>query len=426
MKSLKLSQSMIAIGILMICSTVSKRAVAFYPEEHQRLARFAFEILGEMYPEEFQRCSELNGEDSQIRDMTYENISYVPDKPSADAELVDRISWEALAPDCYRDLEFVDVDFGIDDPHDNRIWENRDEATYSTKDDPLVGTLFEIFGVVHNNFTSFNHFINIGSYEKSKFDDYDGYSYEFIKEYGQQYQSDAKLWGKNLDDAIMWYYNDEYIHAPGQQWYAGCSQSVERYSYPTKYSTSDKELKARFPLANCVGRENHGIPYSVFLPLDNMARYWYGRFLETKDPLDMGPVMHAIGDASIPNHAAGYLGNWHQYYETEIADDVLAVINSASDKSEIKAIIISWDRIDSDSLESLAPGDYMKTPGINWSIENLVTWVALNAYRQYKNDYEPYYRSKGNEVIYHDKAQELIKLAAAMTVLVSKKALSEQ
>jgi hypothetical protein len=425
MKPFRFLHLMIALSVLAICGNPPERAVAFYPNEHQRLAIFAFEILRELYPETFIQCIQLKGEDPLIRNMIYENISYVPDKPSSNAELVDRVAWEALAPDCYRDLEFVDVDLGRDDPHENTILENSDEATYSTKDDPLVGTLYELFGLVHSNFTAFNHFINIGSYGNSKFDDYGGYSYQFVKEYGNQYESDKKLFGMALDDGIIQYYSDEYVHAPGQQWYRDCSPSVKRYSFPRKYPTTLEELKARFPLAKCVRCENCGVPYSVFPPVDNMARYWHSRFLETKDPLDLGPVMHAIGDASIPHHTAGYLGNWHQYYETRIADDVLTVINSAAEKIEIKALISSWDRMDHDIPESLAPKDYMKTPAINWSVENLVTWLALNAYRQYKNDYEPYYRSKGDKIIYHDKAKELIRLATAMKVLVLKKALSE-
>lgn len=426
MKSCRLFHLMVTLMMLVIFSDPPKRADAFYPNEHQRLAIFAFEILRELYPEVFDECMQLKGEDPLIRFMTYENISYVPDKPSANSELVDRIAWEALAPDCYRDLEFVDVDLGRDDPHENSILENSDEATYSTRDDLLVGTLYELFGLVHSNFTAFNHFINIGSYGKSKFDDYDGYSYQFVKEYGHQFQSDVKLFGMALDDGVIQYYSDEYVHVPGQQWYQDCSPSAERYSFPRKFPTPLEELKARFPRAKCVRCENCGIPYSVFVPVDNMARYWYGRFLETRDPLDLGPVMHAIGDASIPHHSAGHLGNWHQYYETRIADNVLTVINSAADEIEIRALFSSWDRMDSDVPESLAPEDYIIKPAINWSVENLVTWVALNAYQQYINEYEPYYRFKGDKIIYHDRAKELVRLATAMKVLVLKKALSEQ
>jgi hypothetical protein len=425
MISSRLLRLITAVAILVICSTVSKRAIAFYPEEHYRLARLSLDILRELYPETYERCLQLDGRDPDVRAMSYENISYVPAKPSPNAELVERIAWEALAPDCYRDLEFVDVDFSRDDPHDDTIWKNDDEPTFSTKDDPLVGTLIELFGQLHCNYTAFNHFINIGSYGKSLFDDYDGYSYQYIRDYGQQYQSDAKLFGKALDEGIMWYYNDEYVHSPGQRGYDGCSPSVERYSYPTMYTSIDEDLKDRFPLARNVGSEDCGIPYSVFLPVDNMARFWYGRFLETRDPLDLGPVMHAIGDASIPHHAAGYLGNWHQSYEIGLEDIVLGVVSSVSDKAEIKKIVEAWDRIDVDVPEGLAPGDHSKTPAINWSVEDLATWVALNAYQQYMGDYEPYYRSKGRHIILNDKARELIILGTAMNVIVLKKALSE-
>jgi hypothetical protein len=425
MKSNRILRLIGAAAVLVICSTVSEKAIAFYPEEHYRLALLSLDILREMYPEEYERCLRLDGRDSLVRDMSYENISLVPPKPFPDAELAERIAWESLAPDCYRDLEFVDVDFGMDDPHGDRILKNDDEATYSTKDDPLVGTLIELFGEVHGNYTAFNHFINIGSYGKSMFDDYDGYSYQFIRDYGRQYQSDAKFFGKALDEGVMLYYNDEYVHAPGQRWYKGCSQSVERYSYQSMYTSLEEDMKDRFPLAKNVGSEDCGIPFSVFLPVDNMARFWYGRFLETGDPLDLGPVLHAIGDAGIPHHAAGYLGNWHQSYEVGQTDIVLGVVGSVSDRIEIKRIVENWDRMADDVPENLAPGDYAKTPAANWRIDNLVTWMALNAYRQYTEDYEPYYKSHREHIILNDKARELIILGTAMNVIVLKKALSE-
>ncbi|UCF06131.1 MAG: hypothetical protein JSV33_03640 [bacterium] len=425
MKSATLLRLIAAAAVLMACSIPTRRADAFYPEEHQRVARLSLYLLGEMYPATFDRCLKLDGRDSIIRTMRYENISYAPEKPTLISGLIERIAWESLSPDFFRDLEFVDVDFSIDDPHDDSVLKNDDEAMYSTKEDLFLEIFFALFGAPHGNFTSYNHFINIGSYGKSRFDDYDGYSYQFIQEFGNQYQTDAKLLGKALDEGTIWYNSDAYVHAPGQQWYDGCSPSVERYSFPTRYPSRVEELKVRFPLAKNIGSENCGVPFSVFLPVDNVARFWYGRFLETGDPLDLGPIMHAIGDASIPHHAAGYLGNWHQAYETGMTDIVLAVVDSNSDRDEIKKIVESWDRIDGDVPDGLAPGDYTKTPAINWSVEDLVTWMALHAYRQYIEDYEPHYRSNRSHVIFFDKARELIILGTAMNVIVLKKALSE-
>ena len=408
-----------------VCAVPSRRADAYYPEEHQSLTVFSLFLLYEIYPETFDRCLALCGQDSVIRTMEYDNLSYAPAKPSSTDGLIYRIAWESLSPDFFRDLVFVDVDFSPDDPHSGSIFKDDDNAESSSKDDLFLGTLFTLFGAPHANFTSFNHFINIGSYGKSRFDDYDGYSYKFIKEEGHQYQTAAGLLGKAIDEGINWYYGDAYVHAPGQKWYNGCSPSVERYSFPTRYPDSNAEFKDRFPMAKNVGSENCGVPYSVFMPVDNMARYWYERFLATGDPLDLGPLLHAICDAGIPHHAAGYVGNWHQYYEPATKDIVRDVASSESDRAQIRKLVESWDRIDDDPPDGLAPDDYRRKPAINWSIENLTTWMALHAYRQYIELYEPYYRTSRAGIIIPEKARELIILGTAMNVLVLKKALTE-
>ncbi|HSG28055.1 MAG TPA: hypothetical protein VLA34_06205, partial [Candidatus Krumholzibacterium sp.] len=350
---------------------------------------------------------------------------YAPEKPSAIAGLIDRIAWESVSPDFFRDLELVDVDFSLDDPHKRSLLLNDDESMYNTKEDPLLGPLFALFGAPHCNYTSCNHFIDIGSHGKSRFDDYDGYSYQSIAKYGHQVQVEERLGGKAVDDGTNWYNNDAYVHAPGQPYYRGCSPSIERYSFPTRYPGKIEELRARFPLAANVATENCGLPYSVFMPVDNLARFWYERCLETGDPLDLGPVMHAICDGGIPHHAAGYLGNWHQAYETGMKDIVLGVVSSGPDRERIKELVESWDRIDPDVPDGLAPGDYTRTPAINWRVDDLLTWVALHSYRQYIEDYEPYFMANRSHVIFEDKAKELVILCTAMDVLMLKKAGSE-
>jgi hypothetical protein len=172
---------------------MSTAIYGFSADEHYRLTVFAFDIFRDMYPDIYRRYLQLAGEDSLIRNMAYENISYVRARPSASEGLAERVAWEALAPDYYRDLEFVDIDGEMDDPHELKTWEDSDEAAYSTSDDLLIGTLEEIFGREHSNFAAFNHFINVGSFGKSVFDDYDGYSYQFIKEHGRHYHRDARL-----------------------------------------------------------------------------------------------------------------------------------------------------------------------------------------------------------------------------------------
>lgn len=425
MKSSTLLRLIAVAAAIAVCAAPSRRADAYYPDEHQSLATFSMFLLYETYPESFDRCFALNGRDSIIRTMEYENISYAPEKPSSIDGLIDRIAWESISPDFFRDIVFVDVDFSLDDPHKRSILKDDDSVEYSSKDDLFLGTVFALFGESHANFTSFNHFINIGSYGISRFDDYDGYNYEFVQGHGHQYQVEAGMLGKALDEGINWYYGDAYVHAPGQQWYDGSSPSVERYSFPTRYPGKVEESVDRFPLAKNIGTENCGVPYSVFMPLDNMARFWYEQFLATGDPLDLGPLMHAIGDAVIPNHAAGYVGNWHQYYEIGMKDIVLDVFGSESDKDRIRKIVESWDRIDDNAPESLAPHDYDKTPAINWSIDNLTTWLALHAYQQYIKDYEPYFQANRTGIIFPEKARELVILGTAMNVIVLKKALTE-
>jgi hypothetical protein len=422
--SLKLT-AVIAAAAIAVCAVPSRRADAYYPEEHQSLTTFSLFLLYEICPEAFDRCLAMTGQDSVIREMEYDNLSYAPPKPSSTDGLIHRIAWESVSPDFFKDLVWVDVDFGPDDPHSVSIFADDDRAETSSKDDMFLGTMFALVGAPHANFTSCNHFVNIGSYGKSRFDDYDGYSYNFVKEEGHQYQTSKGMLGKALDEGINGYYGDSYVHAPGQEWYDGSSPSVERYSFPTKYPDKIAEFKDRFPMAKNVGSEGCGVPYSVFMPVDNMARYWYERFLTTGDPLDLGPLLHAVCDAGIPHHAAGYVGNWHQYYESGMKDIVNGVEASKSDRARIRELVASWDRIDDDPPAGLAPDDYRRTPAINWSIDNLTTWMALHAYRQYVGLYEPYYRTSLEGTIFPGNAREMVILGMAMNVIVLKKALME-
>mgnify|MGYP001283882097 CR=1 FL=1 len=319
--SLKLT-AVIAAAAIAVCTVPSRRAGAYYPEEHQSLTTFSLFLLHEIYPEMFDRCLALTGQDSVIRE-------------------------------------------------------------------------------------------------------YDGYSYQFVKEGGQQYQTSSGMFGKALDEGINWYYSDSYVHAPGKEWYDGSSPSLDRYSFPTKYPDKIAEFKDRFPMAKNVASEGCGVPYSVFMPVDNMARYWYERFLATGDPLDLGPLMHAVCDAGIPHHAAGYVGNWHQYYEPAMKEIVAGVARSESDRARIRELVESWDRIDDNPPGNLAPDDYRMKPATNWSIQNLTTWMALHACKQYIELYEPYYRNSRAGIIIPEKARELVILGTAMNVIVLKKALTE-
>jgi hypothetical protein len=106
-------------------------------------------------------------------------------------------------------------------------------------------------------------------------------------------------------------------------------------------------------------------------------------------------------------------------------DIVAGVAGSEKDRARIRELVESWDRIDDDPPAALAPGDYRRTPAINWRVDMLATWMALHAYKQYIELYEPYYRTSGAGIIIPDRAREMVILGMAMNVIVLKKALTE-
>lgn len=331
-----------------------------------------------------------------------------------------RESWKV---DDYEDVEFVDVDggwfdSGRDDPHEDSAWDDDDVAHYQ-----YGGRIF----------TAFNHFIDIKK-GSGEFDDYDGYSYRKGSASRDEYQDAdevaegfweelfASLSGKKVDEGINWWFNDEYVHAPGYPWYRGCSPAIERYSFSADkgiYSSKEAELKARFPLASSTGQSGQGIPYSVFMPVDNMARYWYTSFIQTKNPVELGPVMHAIQDASVPHHAAGYMGNWHSRYESDLDANVESYLSDSSFDREVKEMFEQWCNLDQNPPSHLNVDDWRKTPAINWSIDQLVTWVALNAYREYDITYQQF---RNGYKYNSESARNLVKIAVAMCLLVFSKA----
>lgn len=325
--------------------------------------------------------------------------------------------------DTLSDMEFIDVEGGLlghgrDNPHKkegNKI----DDKPHTAN--PLIA------------FTTFNHFIDIRKGE-GIFDDYDGYSYKRgsgrTGEYQDATAATDNMWasfisgllGKKVDDAVNWWFNDEYVHAPGHEWYDGCSPAVERYSfYRDKgiYANIDEEAIARFPIADSTGKKGKGIPYSVFMPVDNLARYWYGKFQETGEPVHLGMVMHAIQDASILHHAAGCLGNWHGRYEREIRSSLNNWLNADRFKPGTIALYNEWNKIDDTPPANLAVNDYNKIPKKNWRIDMLVTWMALNAFHSYANTYHHF----ADGYFFDEKnSHEITMQAAALCMLVLKNA----
>lgn len=327
-----------------------------------------------------------------------------------------QVAQQAHDTDDEKDLEFVDVDGERDDPHmDDGFLANDDEAHYC--EEPLFG----VFG--EHDLTAFNHFIDIRkSKAEAKFDDFDGYSYHrgsASKNEFEEYEF-AGIGIKKIDEGINWWLNDEYVHVPGRKWYRDCSSSIPRYSFPADrglYSTPTNEGVARFPLAESEGKENMGIPYSVFMPVDNMARYWYWNYKTNREhnPKDLGFVMHAIQDASVPHHAAGYCGNWHRKYEETVRDRLEGWIGNPTFQKGVRDLFEAWNTLDPSPPNALNVGDEsLRSPCRNWRIEWLVTWIALNAYRAYVEAHQNFANGwKDNEA----SMKELTKKAAAMSML---------
>ncbi len=325
--------------------------------------------------------------------------------------------------DFYKDLEFVRVR-GIekDNPYqkDYPWWKKifgffEDKAHFSPKlafSLPFFNFDFFNFEQKYNltSLTSFNHFIDIKKGE-GKFDDFDGYSYYFGSAKKDQYE--RKL-GICVDSLVMFWFSREYILVSGK-WKKSPPLALKRYSFPQEkgiYFSKKEELKARFP--------EKGIPYSVFMPIDNLARYWYQEFLKTGDWLALAPVIHAIEDVAICHHSAGYLGNWHKKYEQDF--NVERWLYNFQIEKEIKNLVNQWKKIDNCPPSSLTYKDRQIFPKINWRIDHLITWLALNSYYVYDKVYHHFREGYKFDI---KSALCLLKKAVALGVLVMEKALKE-
>ncbi len=328
----------------------------------------------------------------------------------------------SMAVDWQQDLELVEVSGRLDsNPHND---ENDDNTTVN-----LTGQFAKMLGT--NNFwTTFNHFIDIRK-GPGIYDDFDGYSFDRGSAKGNQYETlghklqDAgkaadsvsnmfeQFHGKDfrsmpVDRAIMAYLGDHYVHAPGFNGYRDCSSSIERYSFHQdkgEYDSVEEESRSRFI------RDYNGVPASVFMPLDNMARYWYLKFRQRRDPQAVGFILHALQDASIPHHAAGCSGNWHASYEEQLAKNIVIWQRNGQLVQEVQSYYNQFEGVDEVPPTSLAIDDWNKVPKSNWAIEWMVTWMALNAYQSYREVYNNF------ETGFDENKRNMLDLTAKSTAL---------
>jgi hypothetical protein len=321
----------------------------------------------------------------------------------------------AVRTDEVEDLEFVNVKVGRDDPHARRARPGADRAHTQTDQRSL---------------TAFNHFLDIRK-GAGLFDDYDGYSYRRGAACRDEYQSAREVgggWGRlaaeaagfKVDEGIAYWFNDEYVHVPGERWYRRCSRAAERYSCfqdAGLYDSARAEVLARFPLASDPGEPGTGVPASVFFPVDNLARYWYGEFLKHPGRVSyLGPVLHALEDASIPHHAAGCMGNWHVEYENALDAVADQYAQTPAFLAGVRARVRSWLRRPAGRRPArLTPGTRRQVPALGWAVEDTVTWLALQAYFAYVNTYRRFQRGFKPDAA---SQRHLLGLAAAAGALV--------
>lgn len=322
--------------------------------------------------------------------------------------------------DHFEDVEFVGVAGARDNPHARGPRQQPDQAHTVTD---------------RKSHTAFNHFLDLKK-GLGIFDDYDGYAYFRGSAHTEEFQKAqeitggwgnlaARLTGFKVDEGLNYWFNNEYVHAPGQKWYRACSPALERYSFPEDlgiYPNRRAENLARFPLAAGMGGNDQGIPYSVFFPVDNLARYWYARFQANPKTVEhLGPVLHAVQDASIPHHAAGYNGNWHIEYENALDLEAPKFCRSPAFAAEIGRWLKKWQRHDpKPPVGALRRRDRLRSPAVNWSIPSLVTWMAWNAYYEYEYTYHHFKR--GFKIV-PASLKHLYTLAAGVSILVLVKAL---
>lgn len=363
----------------------------------------------------------------------------------------DSVAFETGNCDWQNDLELIDVQGGVgsggrDNPHRDEWDAVDDEAHYESQG---------------HNFTCFSHFIDLRK-GPGVFDDYDGYSYSRGSASRDQHEvAGVPDWGEDTykelltnlakshfktDEGLAYWFNDEYVHAPGHEWYrpGKCSPALERYAHTAlwgaggardhrgrgpddpamqTFANVEQECIARFPTAASIGLDGRGYPFSVFMPVDNLALANWNDFLTTGSDGALGCVLHACQDATIPHHAAGTCGNWHRRYEKTIEDNIIGWADHVEVQVGVKALYNKWDHLDRTPPTSMRVGDEALVPADNWPIDQLVTWNALHAYQAYSSLYGGF---AGGFAFDHANARDRVIHAIAMSAHILRKAAREQ
>lgn len=234
--------------------------------------------------------------------------------------------------------------------------------------------------VKEKNLTSFLHFVDttkIGEYN----DEWDGYSCDSAKDIEYEIQDIPALDDEYVDSMTCDYLGNPdgpgvgdpegYLHLNPDY-----SPALYRYITVPAGSSACEEVATRFCRNNCddicdSGADGLWLEDVDFPPASNLGRYWYTQWIDTENPLFLGPVMHAVTDATVPHHASGYLGNWHRQFEDDYAVDVFQEnFNSAYEPSNWVGEEIEENAID------LALG-WLTGPG--QSIEEIVQETAQHA-----------------------------------------------
>ena len=165
---------------------------------------------------------------SLVTRKAFDILREIGDKASPFLAHSSMVADHARDTDHYRDLELVDVNRDVDDPHKDEWLVVDDNPRYEF----VIPKLWKM------NFTAFNHYIDIKK-GAGRFDDYDGYSYKNGSASRDEYQDVVDLigdiamaktglsipfiWktGGKVDESIhsSLALKDDYVHAPGHRWY---------------------------------------------------------------------------------------------------------------------------------------------------------------------------------------------------------------